>query len=369
MDRAGICAAAVATTCGAAVLCSAVLCATAAVEARCPPPELPRELVEAYLVRLGVARPAAPTVGALVELTRAHVDRIAYEDLDIHLGRLPSSLEPRETAARVALEGRGGYCFQLGGAFASLLASLGFDVFVHRATVRNSIEDEGAGPPLLSNPAGVLELNHLAVIVRFKQANGSDLLYLADVGLGDGPSSPVPLIEGPYDESPFSYAVEKKPWGWRFIHDKQHGSFSHFDLAMDAEATADEFIAAHEKLSTDPESSFVKVATAQRRSESAVHVLKRCTLTTIGGVSDESGGPAVVVLEDEAAWFGALRDTFGLGFATVSAEEKAKLWEKVLADHAAELETREARGDEQAAVQAAGPGVAGAQGFAARRRQ
>ena len=298
MDGAGVSAPA-ASACTAAAC--AALCSTAAAGVggrraggggaeRRPPPELPWELVEAYLWRLGLARPEAPTVGALRDLTRAHVDRIAYEDLDIHLARSLSSLQPRETAACVALEGRGGYCFQLGGAFASLLATLGFDVFVHRATVRNSLEDEGAGPPLLSNPAGVLELNHLAVIVRFERAHGADLLYLADVGLGDGPSSPVPLIEGPYDESPFSYAIEKKPWGWRFIHDKQHGSFSHFDLASDAEATADDFIATHQKLSTDPESSFVKVATAQRRSESAVHVLKRCTLTTVGGISDGSGG-------------------------------------------------------------------------------
>ena len=75
------------------------------------------------------------------------------------------------------------------------------------------------------------------------------------------------------------------------------------------------------------------------------------------------------MLEDEAAWFGALRDTFGLGFRTVSAEEKGTLWRKVLADHAAEREKRGERGDEQAGAQAVGPGVGKGQGFAARRRQ
>ena len=114
---AGLCAA------GAAVgLCAAAagVCAASggAQPARAPPPVLPDELVEAYLKRLGLERPGlAPTLGTLNMLLSAHVDRVAYENLDIHMGRPPDSLEPAHTAARIA-GGRGGYCFQLGGAFA-----------------------------------------------------------------------------------------------------------------------------------------------------------------------------------------------------------------------------------------------------------
>ena len=372
---------------------------------RVPPPQLPDALVDAYLARLGLARPVAPTVEALSTLVEHHVDRVAYEDLDIHLGRPPSSLEPEHTAARVALDGRGGYCFQLGGAFASLLASLGFDVSMHRATVRNALSDVGAGPPVESSPEALEELNHLAVVVHF-QTNGSDHdaseeLYLADVGLGDGPCRAVPLIEGRYDEASFEYKVEATASGWRFVHDRS-GSFGYFDLVMEPEVGVGAFERAHQRLSTDPDSSFVKTATVQRRTADTVIVVKRCVLTRTGaGGSGEARG----LLEDEEAWYDCLRDTFGLtGFersssssssaaaqssgggvassgdsstagtagsgARVGAAEQAALFRRVLADHTAHEAERE--GEEQGAVASearavAGP-VAGSTGFAAVRR-
>ena len=207
---AGLCAA------GAAVgLCAAAagVCAASggAQPARAPPPVLPDELVEAYLKRLGLERPGLePTLGTLNMLLSAHVDRVAYENLDIHMGRPADSLEPAHTAARIAHGGRGGYCFQLGGAFASLLASLGFEVSVHRATVRDDPAEMGAGPPVADSPEALAELNHLAVVVHF-----ADGLWLADVGLGDGPSKAVRLADShTHSEPPFSYKVEQQPYGW-----------------------------------------------------------------------------------------------------------------------------------------------------------
>ena len=330
---AGLCAA------GAAVgLCAAAagVCAAGggARAARAPPPVLPDELVEAYLKRLGLERPGLePTLGSLNMLLSAHVDRVAYENLDIHMGRPPDSLEPAHTADRIARGGRGGYCFQLGGAFASLLASLGFEVSVHRATVRDDPAEMGAGPPVADSPEALAELNHLAVVVRLVGADGAEGLWLADVGLGDGPSKAVRLADShTHSEPPFSYKVEQQPHGWRFIHDEK-GSFGFFDLVMQPEVTTSAFAAAHHRLSTSPESSFVKTATVQRRTATGVHVLKRCALTRTGAEPE--------ALTTQETWLAALTapDGFGLAGLDTKGAEVDRLFSSVHADHLSFLES------------------------------
>ena len=104
-----------------------------------PPPaaalRLPEDIVEAYLARLCLQRPAAPTKEALAALLAAHVDRVAYESIDIHAGgtRPPPSLTAIECANRVAVQQRGGYCFIVVSAFSALLQALGFSVSLHTA--------------------------------------------------------------------------------------------------------------------------------------------------------------------------------------------------------------------------------------------
>lgn len=90
--------------------------------------------VDGYLAVLGVPRPQAPSAGALRALHRAHVERVPYENLDIHLGR-PTGIDAAGCVDRI-VRGRGGYCFHLNGAFAALLTALGYEVALHRAGCR-----------------------------------------------------------------------------------------------------------------------------------------------------------------------------------------------------------------------------------------
>ena len=92
-----------------------------------------------YLARLGVDDPrslGAPSLDTLRRLHRAHVERIAFENLDIQLGR-PQGIGPAESIARI-LAGRGGYCFNLNNAFRELLTVLGYEVTVHRGQINGS---------------------------------------------------------------------------------------------------------------------------------------------------------------------------------------------------------------------------------------
>ena len=64
------------------------------------------------------------------------VSRLArYENIDVHIGRPPPVLDTTASAERLARAQRGGYCFLLVGAFASLLHTLGFCVSLHTAAV------------------------------------------------------------------------------------------------------------------------------------------------------------------------------------------------------------------------------------------
>ena len=144
-----------------------------------PPPPievLDPPIVEAYLDRLGVGGALDPTLDTLRRVHRAHLLNVPFENLDIHLG-VPIVLDARAIAEKIALRSRGGFCYEVNGALATLLASLGFEVRLLAARVHR---EEGR----LGEPFG-----HLALAVRI-----DDETFLADVGFGRGSfDAPMPL--------------------------------------------------------------------------------------------------------------------------------------------------------------------------------
>ncbi|MFJ6723610.1 arylamine N-acetyltransferase [Streptomyces sp. NPDC091281] len=125
-------------------------------------------LVEDYLRRLGVEYPAWPTVDVLRELHLRHLRTVPFENLSVHLGE-EIVLEERRLAWKVAGPGgRGGFCYELNGAFGALLKALGFDVTLLAARVYG--RDGRLGIPY----------DHLALLVRTVDAGE----WLADVGFG-----------------------------------------------------------------------------------------------------------------------------------------------------------------------------------------
>ena len=67
-------------------------------------------LTAPYLTRLGVDGRPPPTPEALALLHRAHLERVPFENLDIHLG-VPIELDEVAFAEKVALRSRGGFCY------------------------------------------------------------------------------------------------------------------------------------------------------------------------------------------------------------------------------------------------------------------
>ena len=278
----------------------------------------------AYLARLGIPSHERPSAAALQRLHEAHVERIAYEALEIQLGR-PTTVDPHESAARILGRRRGGYCFHLNGAFSLLLDALGYDVVWHRAGVQVS-SDPG--------PVGAGIANHLALTVHNlpSAANpGGD--WLVDVGLGDALHGPLPLVAGTHVQGPFRYALRPsavEPGGWRWDHDPR-GSFVGMDFRP-GRATQEDFRARHTYLSTAPQSPFVRTCTVQRRDAGGVDELTGCVLRRIG-----DGAAPKRALETSDEWYGVLRDVFDLPLDDLTAAERERLWARVRAAHDAWL--------------------------------
>ncbi|MGO9085854.1 MAG: arylamine N-acetyltransferase family protein [Candidatus Sulfotelmatobacter sp.] len=133
--------------------------------------------VPAYLARINYSGPTEPNIEALRALHRAHLFTVPFENLDIALGR-KIVVDPDACVRKVVEQRRGGFCYELNGAFAALLEALGFRVTLLSARVAR--EKGGEGP----------EFDHLTLRVDLGE------LWLADVGFGDSFLEPLALEAG-----------------------------------------------------------------------------------------------------------------------------------------------------------------------------
>ncbi|MGH8792888.1 MAG: arylamine N-acetyltransferase family protein [Stackebrandtia sp.] len=129
--------------------------------------------VEAYLERLGVEERPAVDVESLARLQQRHVRAVPFENLSIHLGE-PIVLDAAALWHKILTRRRGGFCYELNGAFAALLSALGFSVTLLMARVFNNGEP---GPPF----------DHLALRVELDEP------WLVDVGFGRFAQRPLRL--------------------------------------------------------------------------------------------------------------------------------------------------------------------------------
>jgi N-hydroxyarylamine O-acetyltransferase len=121
--------------------------------------------LDAYLDRLGLDRPGTIDAHALRKLQVRHLEAVPFENLSVHLGE---HIDLAEDALfdKIVQRRRGGFCYELNGAFAVLLRELGFKVTLFAAKVFGP--DGRLGPPF----------DHLALRVDLDEP------WLVDVGFG-----------------------------------------------------------------------------------------------------------------------------------------------------------------------------------------
>lgn len=268
----------------------------------------------AYLDRLGLDR-EPPTAAALDRIHRRHVERVTYETTWIHLGE-PWTIDPADAVQRIATAGRGGYCFHLNGALATLLTELGYEVTLHVGGVHRAEPDEA--------DLG----NHLVLLAHgLPTPSHPDGTWYVDAGLGDALHRPLPLRSGGFEQGPMMFWLERTPGGvgdWQFTHDRS-GSFAGMSFSS-TPTDIDVFIARHEFLARSPDSPFARTVTAQLRDADGTTVLRgqRVTRTTRTGTTEQ-------VVDDLETWVDLLGTTFRVDLSAASPAAIVRMWDRALA--------------------------------------
>src|SRR5262245_60341041 len=86
--------------------------------------------LDAYLSRIGWTGSLEPTLKTLTGLTRAHITRIPFENVDVLLGR-GIRIDLDSIARKMVVDGRGGYCFEHGTLFHAAVERIGFQATTH----------------------------------------------------------------------------------------------------------------------------------------------------------------------------------------------------------------------------------------------
>ena len=140
----------------------------------------------AWLERIGYSGPVEPTLDNLNRLIFAHSHSIAYETLDIMLGR-PPKLDVPALQQKMIANRRGGYCFEQNMLFRAGLRSLGYNITSLQGRVVRGLAIDAPRPAI-----------HM--LLKIELTEGS---YLADVGFGNlAPTSALLLAPQIEQETP-----------------------------------------------------------------------------------------------------------------------------------------------------------------------
>lgn len=152
--------------------------------------------VQAYLKRIGLEQAPSPDREGMRALHEKHLLSVPFENLAIHAGE-PTPLEDRALFEKVVARHRGGFCYELNGAFRWLLRAIGVDCHFVSAEV-----SKGNGeytPPF----------DHMAILIP------GDVPLVADVGFGDSFRYPLWLVpDRVQDEEGRSYRFVRQGEHW-----------------------------------------------------------------------------------------------------------------------------------------------------------
>lgn len=245
---------------------------------------------DAYLRRLGYSGARTPSLEVLRALHELHLLHVPFENLDIHWQR-PIVVEETRFIRKIVEERRGGFCYELNGAFGALLRELGFAVTNLSARVPKS-SGEGLGPPF----------DHMALLVTLDDGSR----WLADVGFGDSFFSPLRLdTTEPQRDRNGIYRFEREDDDWRCLSKRGDAWALEYLFSLEPHALGD-YAPMCDFQQFSPESAFTKkricsIATATGR----VSLTDSKLIITHGAVKDEIPVPA-------AEWLRVLEETFGI---------------------------------------------------------
>jgi N-hydroxyarylamine O-acetyltransferase len=242
--------------------------------------------ISAYLDRIAYCGSTAPTLNTLRAIHHAHILAVPFENLDIGLGR-EIVLQEEPLIDKIVVRRRGGFCYELNGAFAILLRELGFRVECLNARVANAQSVFG------------IEFDHLALRVLLDEP------WLADVGFGDSFREPLRLSETAGQERDgITYRLDVEN-GERILLRVEEGQWRpQYRFGMQAYRLAD-FRGGCTYHQTSPDSPFTR-----RRVCTLATPEGRITLSDMKLVVTRNGSKEERILKDEQSVADALSTYF-----------------------------------------------------------
>lgn len=264
--------------------------------------------LHAYLRRIEYGGPLSPSRQTLHNLHRAHLLAIPFENLEVQFKRVPS-LDVERIFEKIVVAKHGGWCFEMNALFAWALREIGFEVDYVAAAVGREKRGSNA------------HINHMALVVRLEQP------FLADVGFGNGPLTPVPLKVGSYSDTRFEFHLTRDGDWWRFHNHRFDGTTYDF---LDSPVTLESFAETNQWMATSPESYFVQNLTCARLTEDGMMRLTNGLLErfTTSAIKEEAAVSAAALQQ-------ILDECFDL-----HVERIAELWARVSAQHKVMLRKR-----------------------------
>jgi N-hydroxyarylamine O-acetyltransferase len=243
--------------------------------------------VTAYLQRIGYSGALTPDANTLRELQRAHLFAVPFENLDIGWRR-EIRTDQQAFVRKIVQERRGGFCYELNGAFAWLLEALGFRVTLLSARVPRA--DGSDGP----------EFDHLTLRVDIEEP------WLADVGFGDSFVDPLHLQVGLEQEQNGNLFRIVDEGGLLRLEKKEVAWKTEYVFQLKARRLQ-EFAAMCSYHQTSANSPFTQKRLCSRATPDG-----RITLSEMKLVTTHKGARAERALTSDEEWFAALEKQFGV---------------------------------------------------------
>ena len=243
----------------------------------------------AYLERIGYAGPTAPNADTLRQIHRAHLLAVPFENLDIPLRR-EIVCEEDSFLRKIVERRRGGFCYEMNGAFAALLRSLGFQVTLLSARVPK--EDGSDGP----------EFDHLTLRVDLEEP------WLADVGFGDSFLEPLRLKTGvEHAQYGRKFRIAEANESLRVERIEPGGSWKpEYSFTLQPRQLSD-FAAMCHYHQTSPESPFTRKKVCSIATPDG-----RVTLSGMKLIMTRDGKREEREIESEGEWQQVLKNQFGV---------------------------------------------------------
>ncbi|SRR6266567_898538 len=242
--------------------------------------------VDAYLERIGYSGSRTPSVDTLRYIHRAHLLSVPFENLDIGWGR-EIRMGQEAFVRKIVEHHRGGFCYELNGAFSVLLQALGFRVTWLSARVP------------LADGSDSTEFDHLTLRVDLNEP------WVADVGFGDCFLDPLRLQIGLQQEQQGKWfrIVEA---GDSLKLERRNGEVGWKTFGLKPRRL-EEFAEMCHYHQTSPQSPFTGKRVCSRAIPEGRITLSEMKLITTNGDGREERS-----LKSEAEWQAALADHFGV---------------------------------------------------------